>query len=75
MYSKLAFRVYLICSGIVILAGFIMILRQETTFATIQSKTSTYRGNYTGWQMLIVGAMMALTGWGAWREIKKKKRK
>jgi hypothetical protein len=65
MFKKKAFRVYLICCAIVVLAGVIMILRQETTYATIHSKTSSYKGPFNGWQVLICGAMMAIVAfWG-----------
>jgi hypothetical protein len=73
MFKKKAFRVYLVCCAIVILAGVIMILMQETTYATIHSKTSGYKGPFNGWQVLICGAIMSIFAFMDHRDPNKEK--
>lgn len=65
--KKKAFIIFLVCSGIVIVAGFVMIVTNSNTYARISSKTSGYEGNYSGAQVVTAGVLMALTGlWAKW---------
>jgi hypothetical protein len=59
---KKAIIIFLVCSGIVIILGFVMIVTNNNTYARISSKTSSYEGNYSGAQVVTAGVLMALTG-------------
>lgn len=59
---KTAYTIFLICSGIVLLIGFIMIFTNESTAVQLEGKYR-YNGKFTGAQVVVAGLCMALFGW------------
>jgi hypothetical protein len=59
---KKAYTIFLICSGIVILIGFIMIFTNQSTAVHLSGR-NRYDGNFSGAQVVVAGLVMALFGW------------
>lgn len=71
---KKAFIVCMVCSGIIIVTGFVMIFTGQTTPVNLEGRFS-FKGEFSGAQVVVAGLLLGLAGFQFKKGIKQRDEK